>query len=846
MESELLKLLEPANEDYNFVIYQGIKGRYNVPPKKLDSFWYLYCKLVHEGRELYIGEHIKETMPVFLNFKFIFNEKLEFYYETDFIGLLIFHIQQVLLNLLEISDGNVICCILEPDEDIENDSEVVVYFRLQFPYCRVDVQTFKLLREKIISTIESENILKYLNSRPKNNVFITNNFNELTIPLYRSCIDKESQELRLTHIFPKLTMNDIDKPEELSVADVFSIENHLHFRQGLLSTELIQEDKEFLLPLFLSVNFNSIISVLKIETTAKIIKHDSIQDIASSLLSLVSKIRIKDEYEWINIGAALYHTYKGSDEGLRLWHNFSSDYYSFEKCQELYQTFEPLNYLTYKTIGFYARSDNPKLYNEWHRTWVLDALKQATSLTHVDVAEYIYRLLWIDFCSSNKNWYYYNNNKWIYDDNGNHLNNVINDFVIRDIKSFLESLEESQENNNEDLTLSLNKMLTRLKNNTFKSSVKKELISKFHDKNFSAYENKLTFITCIKNGVIQVHKNKAYFRPGKPEDYVTKCSDIIFRQTLSIKSILVKQCYDWLEKVFPIPSLLDYFLKISASALRGKNSEKKFYVLTGAGDNSKSMIKKLFELTFGTYLVNLPTSLIFRKRTVSSAPTPELVQCKGAKIAFLQEPDRDENFQTGIIKELTGGDMFFARTLHDTGSNIEPTFILFLMCNQIPSIDHYEKAFSNRLRIIPFLSTWVKDAPEDENEQKKLRLFKADNSFVEKIPLLAPAFLWILLNYFDKYCDEGLKEPKEVTEYTRKYWEENNMYRQFFNECIIKVEGSFLNISESYNSFKRWMQESYPKALIPNKMLYKEQMCYILGNSDRNGWHNYSLNEDLE
>lgn len=845
MESELLKLLEPATDDYNFVIFQGVKGRYNVPPKKLDAFWHLYCSLVQEGRELYIGEHIKDTFPVFLNFMFSFKEQLDIYYETDFIGLLIFHIQQLLLNILEISDGNVICCLLEPDEDVENNGQTLVYFRLHFPYCRVDTQTFKIIRERTISIIDQENILKYLNARPTNNVFITNNFNEISIPLYRSCIDKDSQELKLTHIYPKLTMHNIDTPDEIRLETVFNIENHLHFRQGLLSNELIQQDKEFLLPLFLSVNFNSIISVLKIETTTRVVNNDTIEEITKTLLSLVSKLRIKDEYEWINIGIALYNTFKASDAGLRLWYEFSSDYYTFEKCQAAYSTFETLNYLTYKTIGFYARIDNPKMYNEWHRSWVLEALRQAITLTHVDIANYIYRLLWLDFCNSNKNWYYYNVNKWSYDDNGNHLNNVINDVVIKDIQVFLDSLNEGNQTYDKDLIIGLEKLLKRLKNNTFKSSVKKELASKFYDNNFSNYENKLTFLTCIKNGVIHVYKDKAYFRDGKPEDYLTKCSDIIFRKTLTMNSILVKQCYDWLEKVFPIPSLLDYFLKISASALRGKNSEKKFYVLTGSGDNSKSMIKKLFELTFGTYLVNLPTSLIFRKRAVSSAPSPELVQCKGAKIAFLQEPDRDENFQTGIIKELTGGDMFYARTLHDTGSNIEPTFILFLMCNQIPSIDHYEKAFSNRLRIVPFLSTWVKDPPADEKEQRKLRLFKADNSFVEKIPLLAPAFLWILLNYFDKYCNEGLKEPVEVTEYTRKYWEENNMYRQFYNECIIRDDGSFLSITSSYNSFKRWMQDSYPKVIIPNKMLFREQMCYILGNSNVNGWDNYIL-KDME
>lgn len=841
MESELFELFESSNDEYNYVIYQNLKGRYNISPKNLDKFWMLYCTLVENGRELYIGEHIRETTPFYLNFTFSFKDKLDVYYEEEFIYHIIFDIQQILLNYLDIYDNNVICCFLEPDEDIEINNTVVVNFKLHFPYCRVESQIFKILKEKVIDVIDKEGRLKMLNVPHINTVYITNNFNDITCPLYGSCIDKELPDFRLTHIFGKIALHEICSPHELELADVFKINNHLHYTQGLLSQELIDSKPEFLIPLFLSINFNSIISVPRVEIKQVSKGNTAISDIATNLLFMIKRSRIKDEYDWINIGMALYTSFDGSASGLRLWSEFSCDYYKYEECEKLYNTFEHNNYLTYKTLGYYARQDNYKLYNEWHRLWVLESLEKAESCTHVDVAEYIYRFLWIDFCSAKgKRWLKYVLHSWKQDEKD--LTLTINNNIIQDISEYARNLSRET---NEKTIKNLNNLIARLKNNTFKHSILKELYQMFYDENFDKYENKLTFLTGIKNGVIHVYKDKCYFRFGKPEDYITKTSDITWKSSLTNNSVLVQRCYDWLNKVFPIQSLLDYFLKISASSLRGKNTEKKFIVLTGSGDNSKSMIKKLFEATFGTYFVNLPTSLVTKKRTNSSAPTPELVQCKGAKIAFLQEPDRNENFQTGIIKELTGGDMFFARSLNENGTNIMPTFLLFLMCNQIPSIDHYEKAFSNRLRIIPFLSTWVKNAPESIEEQYSKRLFKADPAFEETIPILAPAFLWILVNYYKKYEEEGLIEPQEVIDYTRKYWEENNYFREYFNENIVQDEGSTLTVTAAHNNFKLWFQESYPKVQIPNKHLFKEQMICILGEPTRNGWEGYTLaNED--
>ena len=108
------------------------------------------------------------------------------------------------------------------------------------------------------------------------------------------------------------------------------------------------------------------------------------------------------------------------------------------------------------------------------------------------------------------------------------------------------------------------------------------------------------------------------------------------------------------------------------------------------------------------------------------------------------------------------------------------------------------------LRILPFLSTFCMDAPKDEAEQFKQRKFPMDPQFEKKINLYRKPFLWILMNYFPIYMEEGVSAPEIVIEYTKKYWEENDPYKLFLNENLIKTgnDGDKISATNLYKIFK--------------------------------------------
>jgi P4 family phage/plasmid primase-like protien len=368
-----------------------------------------------------------------------------------------------------------------------------------------------------------------------------------------------------------------------------------------------------------------------------------------------------------------------------------------------------------------------------------------------------------------------------------------------------------------------------------------ETLEKFYiDRFFSKLDSDENLMGML-NGIIEACDMEAILRPGKPEDYVSKTTGVMWRPDLHWKHPLVEALMSWLRKVFPSRELVDYFGKLAGSCIRGRNSEKIFPVMTGKGDNSKSMIKKIFEAAFGSYCITFPTELFTAKRQ-NGGPSPELARSKACRVGFLQEPDSDDAMKGGKIKEMTGGDKIFARSCNQDGDEIDMMLKIFLMCNHVPIIPNSDKAIKNRVRILPFLSTWSKTAPATEEEQFAQRLFPMDPFFERQIPKLTPAFMWYCVQMYALYRKEGLMEPDIIKESTTEYWKDNDLYLQFVGENIEKAykhvagvvlaegelapvdEEAKITVTQMYQRFKDWHRECYGNLKIPDRSIFKAEM----------------------
>ena len=146
------------------------------------------------------------------------------------------------------------------------------------------------------------------------------------------------------------------------------------------------------------------------------------------------------------------------------------------------------------------------------------------------------------------------------------------------------------------------------------------------------------------------------------------------------------------------------------------------------------------------------------------------------------------------------------------------------------------------------------ELPDDIEEQIKLKTYIMDEKFDKNIPKLASALLWLAVNYYKKYLDEGLKDPPYIQKWMTDYWRKNDSFTAFISERLenpkisvackkceedscdyckgtkfveeIDTEKS-LTATELFPEFRRWFIETYPnkkRDQIPDKKKFTNIM----------------------
>ena len=890
MDGGLYDLLRNCNnsdsknaEEYTHVTTYGPATRWSISDHSYEKFWKDYCEMAESPeinkRKLCLAEIPRKHMPIIVDLTLKFHplENKDEPYEEDFILAIVYCYQQVIKETLKISESGteLICCVLKAPLVIE-DNLLICRIRLQFPYCKTlgQVQN-RVIRPIVLQMVRTINVFARLPSQPINDWedIIDPLSVEKPIQMYGSSISSTTPKLVLEYIFPAVKQEDIKecKTSVMETSETFFFQNHEHMTGGIITPQMFEEEDadDFWLPYFLSIyylkeitltkNVNPTgpgIKVSKSNNSMKLSTHYTDEDQNSSeylsdiFLKMLDRKRAEEIHFWKDVGKSLYTAFGGSERGIEKWIDFTetSDVHTAEDCRSEYYRFSESK-LTIKTLAFYAREDSPIEFKKWHENWCLPYLEKATSCAHSDVADAIYRVYWLDFACSNLSkgtMYYFKNHIWKRLDSGHILKSMISGNFIEVIEKFRTDvamqIQESNDKNYKDtaeiMIQKICKLIGRLKNRSFKSAIYSEAAEKFYVEEF---ENKLDsspFLMGCVNGVIEALDHKAVFRDGKPEDFVSKSTNVFYRHDMHEKHPLYIKLYSWLVKVFPDKELLEHFGKLMGASLCGRNPEKVFPVHTGCGNNSKSMVKKLIECAFGDYVITFSVAT-FTSSNRGGGPDPSVARSKFAHMAFIQEPDAETPLKSGILKEMTGGDRFFARFLHSDGGEIEPMFTLHMQCNTIPIIPQCDQAIKNRTKVLPYLSVWCKNPPKNPDDQFRERKFLMDPFFEKQIPEMASAFLYYCIKMYGVYRREGLRDPDIVIKHTNAYWEENDIYGQFVKENLEKAyksvppdwkgekpldEKSSIGLADMYARFKEWHRENFSGLKLPDRQIMRSEI----------------------
>ena len=518
--------------------------------------------------------------------------------------------------------------------------------------------------------------------------------------------------------------------------------------------------------------------------------------------------------------------------------------------------------LSMGTLHYYASIDSPEAYKKYKQKQSEKHVQESLNGSHNDIAKILFSEYGNEFvCGSitGKIWYQFKDSRWQEIEEGIYLRSRISDKIILHYSDMASSVAHKLATSQDKAESSMydckykqiQKMINNLKSAPFKNNIMKEAMEVFYDGRFKDRLDKNPMLVGFKNGIYDL--NTYSFRPGIPEDFISKCVPIDYK-VYNESDEEVQNVLDFLQKVFPDSSLRRYFLDTYSDIFVGGNTQKKVYLWTGEGDNGKSVTQSFFEKMLGELAIKFNTQYFTGKKTSTGSANPELARAAPpVRHATMEEPDADEQLNIGELKKLSGGDSYWARDLFEKGKSTKEVFPMFqitFICNKLPKLKYSDKATWNRLRVIPFESTFVdseQPCPTTLEEQILQKRFPMDKSLGSKINGMVNAFAWYLLEWRQKITTRV--EPEKVKEATAIYRKQNDIYRQFIEESITEDKNAIISLTEIYVQFKEWYKEGWSNISVPIKNEVKEYFERIWGEAERGGrWKGYrirTLDEDI-
>ena len=142
---------------------------------------------------------------------------------------------------------------------------------------------------------------------------------------------------------------------------------------------------------------------------------------------------------------------------------------------------------------------------------------------------------------------------------------------------------------------------------------------------------------------------------------------------------------------------------------------------------------------------------------------------RGARLVCLSETEKGQRWSRPKVNQMTGGDRITAKFMRRDMFTFMPTFKPIVVGNHKPHLTSVNAAERRRFLIVPFLH---KPASPDKKLSTKLRAEY-------------PAILgWMIEGCLD-WQQNGLVLPEVVTQATKDYFEEEDLFGRWVNECCV-------------------------------------------------------------
>jgi len=549
---------------------------------------------------------------------------------------------------------------------------------------------------------------------------------------------------------------------------------------------------------------------------------------------------------WIRVGWALKNTderlfatwvkFSAQDncrETLRDNSNIKFDFGLISYLYDVWTGFSSNNEdgLTRRSILYWAKNDGDlalfKKIQKESVDYYVEMTITTKDPTEYDLANVLYKLFQDQFvCVSIKNniWYEFKNHRWHEIDSGCYLRKMISTDVhsiyrdkisqaVNEMNSFTE--DDPRWKKYRSRTHTLANIAIILKSTAKKQNIMREAKDLFYAPDFIQKQDENPYLLCFRNGVFDFKTNE--FRNGRPDDYLTKCTNIDYITIDKVNKKDIDGVNDFMGKIYPDKELHDYMWQHLASTLLGLNLNQTFHIYTGSGANGKSVLVDLMSKVLGDYKGVVPITLVTQKRNSIGSASPEIAMLKNIRYAVMQEPSKGDVINEGIMKELTGDDPITGRSLFKDPITFIPHLKLAVCTNNLFGFRSNDDGTWRRIRLCPHKAKFTENPVSDDPDEP--HQFKKDKHIKKSFDIWKIAMMSMLMEIAK--VKKGLVDDcGPVLDASNKYRHNQDFISQFVDAKVEKHEGSKIKKTELYQMFKEWYNDEYGKNVPKGKELY--------------------------
>lgn len=452
--------------------------------------------------------------------------------------------------------------------------------------------------------------------------------------------------------------------------------------------------------------------------------------------------------------------------------------------------------IIYRDIGFLEKKKTSDIFlqkvnydNEFvlDPTFVFECVKNnAFGISNLFQEMYLNpkRIKWVNGSNKNGTTYFWDGNLWIEDD-FSYVERLLAATVVKVLRDVLIEYTGNEDINNLDggfessedvIVTETQKIIKSLNSGVMIKNVLKFFQPLTRDTMFlTLMDYHPHFLSC-KNGMVNLYTGE--LRKAVPDDNITKTLDIEYdeNEDSSLFDDFVKEITS--NEEGPCEETYNYLRWCIGYALQGNPTKKIFILLHGPhGFNGKSMLVNTISDILNYYSSPMDRSVVMQapKKTAGSHSS-ELMQLEKARFGILNDTNKDDILDDGMIKQLTGiTDKISAREIYGKQKEFIPKFVPFISTNHFIRINLFDKAMFERFIVIPFKLSFV-DNPQKSYERK------ADPNLADKFKQNKKAILkWLVECSLYYNTNQEILLPESLIKAKIEYNEMVNPYLHFIN-----------------------------------------------------------------